>query len=246
MANWHSAEVISKQQWADNLFSLKVSYPHNKFTAGQFIKLGLTIDDKRIQRAYSLVNPPGTDYAEIYLTLVADGLLSPSLAALQSGDYVDVSYPASGFFTLDEVPDGETLWLLSTGTGIGPFLSMLATPEPWQRFKHIVLVHGVRWSQDLTYGPLISQWQQQYPQQFHYQPVVSRDSGNHYLTGRIPQLIQQQRLQQASQRSLDDTCQVMICGNPDMIKETKTLLESMGLAKNLRRKPGQITVEQYW
>ncbi|WP_416306562.1 ferredoxin--NADP reductase [Neptunicella sp. SCSIO 80796] len=246
MANWHIAEVISNHFWTDKLFSLKVRCPAEKFTAGQFVRLALQVGDKRVQRAYSLVNPPGSDYAEFYLTYVDDGLLSPALAALTSGDQIEVSYPASGFFTLDEVPDGDNLWLLATGTGVGPYLSMLATQEPWQRFKHIILVHAARWANELSYTQLIGQWQQQYAGQFSYVPVVSRESVPDALYGRIPALITDQQLQQQSEQKLDSHSQVMICGNPDMIKDTKALLETLGLEKNLRRKPGNVTVEQYW
>ncbi|MBC3766537.1 ferredoxin--NADP reductase [Neptunicella marina] len=246
MANWQQATVLSNHFWTDNLFSLKVELPPQNFIAGQFVKLGLDINDKRIQRAYSLVNPPNTSYAEFYLTNVADGLLSPKLAALQPGDSVQVSSPATGFFTLEEVPDGECLWLLSTGTGIGPFLSILGTDAPWQRFKHIVLVHAARFSADLSYQALIESMQQQHPAQLRYIPVVSREAYEQGLNGRIPQLIQQNELQKAANHTIDKHSQVMMCGNPDMIKECKTLLESMGLTKNLRRQPGQITVEQYW
>ncbi|WP_438865623.1 ferredoxin--NADP reductase [Neptunicella sp.] len=246
MANWHVGEVITNHRWTKTLFSIKVRCPAENFIAGQFVRLALQIGDDRVQRAYSLVNPPGTDYAEFYVTHVADGLLSPALAALKPGDNVEVSYPASGFFTLDEVPQGDNLWLLATGTGVGPYLSMLATDVPWQRFKHIILVHAARWSNELSYAELIQQWQQQYPDQFSYIPVVSRENVPNTLNGRIPELISNKQLQQASGQTLDDNSQVMICGNPDMIKDTKTLLESMGLQKNLRRKPGNVTVEQYW
>ena len=246
MANWHRATVQQNHAWSDNLFSLKVDYPHGDFIAGQFVRLALEINGERVQRAYSLVNPPGVDYAEIYFTSVADGKLSPALATLQAGDSVDISYPASGFFTLEEVPQGEALWLISTGTGIGPFLSMLGTDAPWQRFNRIVLVHGVRWQRDLAYQSLIQQLQQQHPGQLDYVPVVSRESVQGTLQGHLTQHLQNGAIQAQTGVPINPHSQVMLCGNPQMISECKTWLLEQGLEKNLRRKPGQITTEQYW
>ncbi|KAA5754892.1 ferredoxin--NADP(+) reductase, partial [Klebsiella pneumoniae] len=113
------------QNWTDALFSLTVHAPINPFTAGQFTKLGLEIDGERVQRAYSYVNAPDNPNLECYLVTVPQGKLSPRLAALKPGDEVQVVSDASGFFVLDEVPDCETLWMLATGTAIGPYLSIL-------------------------------------------------------------------------------------------------------------------------
>ena len=134
----------------------------------------------------------------------------------------------------------------STGTGIGPYLSMLGTETPWQRFSSIVLLHSVRFAAELAYQPLISQFQQRYGTQLRYQPIVTREAYAGALQQRIPELISSGTLQQICGQSLDAQSQVLLCGNPQMITETKTVLESLGLKKNLRRDPGQITVEQYW
>jgi ferredoxin--NADP+ reductase len=177
---------------------------------------------------------------------VADGLLSPLLQQLKPGDTVQVSQPASGFFVLDEVPDGKNLWLISTGTGIGPYLSMLGTDTPWQRFSSIVLLHSVRFAAELVYQPRIQQLQQRYGKQLHYQSVVTRAQHTGALQQRIPDLISSGQLQTSCGQTLDTQSQVLLCGNPQMITETKAVLEGIGLKKNLRRDPGQITVEQYW
>ena len=246
MAQWLSGTVTNNHHWHANLFSLKVQTPAFNFTAGQFVRLALNTADGRLQRAYSLVNSPGSAEQEFLVSTVADGLLSPLLQQLKMGDKLDVSQPASGFFILDEVPDGDNLWLISSGTGIGPYLSMLGTHTLWQRFKHIVLVHTVRTIADLAYREYIQHWQHQYPNQLHYQPVVTREAMSGALDQRLPQLIQTGALQRACKQPLNDRSQVMLCGNPQMITDTKELLQSMGLKKNLRRDPGNITVEQYW
>ncbi|MDX3773093.1 ferredoxin--NADP reductase [Chromatiaceae bacterium AAb-1] len=246
MAQWLNGTVISNHRWHDRLFSLRVSTGPFPFIAGQFVRLALETPEGRIQRAYSLVNSPGSHEQEFLVSTVAEGLLSPRLQQLQPGDTLHVSHPATGFFILDEIPAGNTLWLISSGTGIGPFLSILGTAAPWQRFAKIILLHSVRTGADLVYQPLIQQWQQQYPAQFHYQPVVTRERVNGALSNRIPQLIEDGTLEQACGQQLNKDSQVMMCGNPQMIVQTRAVLESKGLKKHLRRDPGQITVEQYW
>ena len=246
MANWHQGEIVAHQQWTENLFTIKIRYPHDDFIPGQFVRLALTQREDRIQRAYSLVNPPGQGIAEIYYTKVEQGKLTDPLTRMRVGDKIDISHPASGFFTLDEVPDGENLWLISTGTGIGPYLSMLSTPTPWQRFKQIILIHGVRWAMDLTYQQQIRDWQTTYGLRLHYVPIVSRERAPHCLHGHLTTHLEDGNIQRLTAQPLDNRSQVMLCGNPDMIAQCKAWLLNQGLEKNLRRKPGHITTEQYW
>jgi ferredoxin/flavodoxin---NADP+ reductase len=246
MAQWLSGTVTENHHWHANLFSLKVKTPVFNFIAGQFVRLALNTADGRLQRAYSLVNSPGSTEQEFLISTVAEGNLSPLLQQLKMGDKVDVSHPASGYFILDEVPEGDNLWLISSGTGIGPYLSMLGSQPIWQRFKHILLVHSVRTIADLVYRERIQQYQHQFPGQLHYQPIVTREAHVGALDKRLPELIQSGALQHACGQPLHNRSQVMLCGNPQMITDTKLLLEAMGLKKNLRRAPGNITVEQYW
>lgn len=246
MANWLQGTVTATTHWTDSLFSIKVQTAPFEFIAGQFVRLAMDTAEGKVQRAYSLLNSPGSRELEFLISTVADGLLSPLLQQLKPGDTVQVSQPASGFFVMDEVPDGSTLWLISTGTGIGPYLSMLGTDTPWRRFSSIVLLHSVRFAAELVYQTLIQQLQQQYGKQLHYQSIVTREQYAGALQQRIPDLISSGQLQTSCGQKLDTQSQVLLCGNPHMITETKAVLESLGLKKNLRRDPGQITVEQYW
>lgn len=247
MATWIKAEVIENRRWSRDLFSLVLSADVDPFTAGQFTKLGLEIDGKLIQRAYSLVNPPSSKYLEIYATRVADGLLSPRLHALEPGDTVMITKESSGFFTLNEVPDGNHLWLLSTGTALGPYLAILEEEEVWQRFRKIVLVHCVRYASDLSYQAQINTLLQRHPDKLIVQPFVSREPTSGALSGRITHALADGLLERVVGLTLSPQhSQVMICGNPEMVKEVKGLLEAKGLEKNLRRKPGHITMEHYW
>ncbi|CAM3835683.1 MULTISPECIES: ferredoxin--NADP reductase [Pseudoalteromonas] len=246
MSNWVEAKVKDIVWWTDTLFSLIVNADVEPFKAGQFTKLSMMMDDKRIARAYSYVNSPDSADLEFYLINVADGLLSQQLAKLTPGDTVLIERRASGFFTLDEVPTSEQLFMLSTGTAIGPFLSILEQGDVWQQFKHITLVHGVRLNADLSYQDKIAQLQQQYAQ-LHYLPVVSREPAIIGLNGRITSGIADGSLFTHCQSAVTpQNAQFMICGNPDMVKDTSALLTERGYTRNRRREPGQITVEQYW
>lgn len=247
MALWLDGEVIENYAWNQELFSLRVRTEQPfEFIAGQFVRLGLAHEDGRVQRAYSLVNGPDDSVLDFLVNRVHDGLFSPMLHGLKAGQKIQVSQPPSGFFTLNEVPDGDSLWLIATGTGIGPYLSMLTTDIPYERFKRIHLIHAVRYSADLAYRDLIQGWVDKHPDQLHYQPIVSREDFAGALRGRVPALIESGALQAACGDELNDRAQVMLCGNPEMIRDAKVLLDSMGLPKNLRRKPGNVTVEHYW
>ena len=155
MAAWVEGRVAGRRRWSDSLHSLQVDAPEVTFIAGQFARLALPgpPDSKEamIGRPYSFVNPPATQPHEFYFIILPEGPLSPRLATLDEGDSVWLAPRANGFFSIGETADAESLWCLSTGTGIGPFLSMLRTPDPWTKFGRVVLVHSVRHAHELTY-----------------------------------------------------------------------------------------------
>lgn len=248
MAEWVTGIVSHIEHWTDNLFSLQVRAPIHKFTAGQFAKLGMMVEGERIQRAYSYVNAPSEGLLEFYLVKVPDGKLSPQLHALQPGETVLLTEDATGFFVLDEVPDCETLWMLSTGTAVGPYLSILQEGQDLARFANIVLVHAVRYEKDLSYLPLMHQLEQRYNGKLKIQTVVSREQSTGSLTGRIPSLIIGGELEASVGLAIDaHSSHVMLCGNPQMVRDTQQLLkEQREMRKHLRRKPGHITSEHYW
>ena len=247
-SGFNSGRVVSNRHWNKNLYSLSVEAPIRPFKAGQFTKLALPVDGELVARPYSLVNPPEDALLEFYSIVIPEGPLSPRLAALSAGDTVWVSQGANGFLVLDEVPDASHLWLLATGTGIGPFLSIIRTGQAWQRFEKIILVHAVRYADELTYGNLLSTTQSKHGTRFVMVPFVSREKVAGALSGRIPQAISQGQLEERAQSEISARqSQVMLCGNPAMVKETTALLcEQKGLSKNRRRTPGHITVENYW
>ncbi|SFC00651.1 ferredoxin--NADP reductase [Pseudoalteromonas denitrificans] len=246
MAKWLTAKVKNIKWWNDKLFSIIVNAPINSFQAGQFTKLAMNVNSKRIARAYSFVNASNNKDLEFYLVKVEQGKLTCPLSDLKVGDKIEISQTASGFFTLDEVPKSEQLWLLSTGTAIGPFLSILQQGEVWHKFKEVILVHGVREKEDLSYQYLIQTLCDENPQ-LKFVSILSRQKNPSGLTGRIPSLIASGELMKfIDLKPEPKLSQFMICGNPDMVKETSLTLNKLGYERNRRRTPGNITVEQYW
>ncbi|CNI49469.1 ferredoxin-NADP reductase [Yersinia frederiksenii] len=248
MAEWVSGKITHVEHWTDALFSIRVNAPVDPFTAGQFAKLALDINGERVQRAYSYVNAPSDDNLEFYLVTVPEGKLSPRLDQLAVGSEVMVTKQAAGFFVLEEIPDCDTLWMLATGTAIGPYLSILQEGRDLERFKNIVLVHAARFARDLSYLPLMQQLEQRYNGKLRIQTVVSREESPGSLTGRVPALIENGSLEAAVGLKIDaQDSHVMLCGNPQMVRDTQQLLkEQRGMRKHLRRKPGHMTSEQYW
>ena len=148
---WLDGEVIENYQWNDRLFSLKINAPLENFKPGQFIRVGVEVDGEVLARPYSLVNSPDEDFLEIYFNIVPEGPLSPLLAKLKAGDKIKVAGKTAGFLVIDEVPDVKNLWMMATGTAIGPFLSILKTEQPYERFEKIVLCYSVRTKDELSY-----------------------------------------------------------------------------------------------
>jgi len=245
-AKWLEARVIENRHWTDSLFSLRAQLsgdaPRLHFQAGQFVRIAL---EESLARPFSFVNPPDDPLLEFYGIVVPGGPLSPRLAQLRAGERLLVASNPAGFLILPEVPPAQTLWLVSTGTGIAPFLSIVRTPEPWQRFANVVLVHAVRHARELVYQDTIGRIAQAHA--LRYVTFVSREAAPGSLSGRIPAAIRDGRLEKAAGLALDaQTSHVMLCGNPDMLKDAQGALAERGLRKHRRRNPGHITVESFW
>lgn len=247
MSRWVDGTVVNLRQWTDRLYSLQVEAEIPPFKAGQFTRVALDIDGERVARPYSFVNAPDNPLLEFYFITVPDGPLTRELIRLVPGDTVYVAPRGAGFLVLSELPDADCLWLLSTGTAIGPFLSILGDGEVWERYRNVVLVHSVRTREELTYRDTIGQLLGQHADQLVYIPFVSREATDIGINARVPAAIEDGRLEaQAGHPLAAETSQVMICGNPSMVRDTQAVLETRGLKKNRRREPGHITTEQYW
>jgi len=243
---WLEGKIVENRHWTEALFSLRVAGVRLAFEAGQFVRIALDMEEgnagSRVARAFSMVNPPHDPVLEFYGIVVPEGPLSPRLARLAPGDSLYVASNPAGFLVLSELPDAETLWLLSTGTGIAPFLSMLGTDTPWRRYRNVVLVHAVRHARELVYRETIEGFSR-----LKYVRMVSREKEPGALAGRIPAALRDGRLEAAAGLALSaETSQVMLCGNPDMLKDAAAALIERGMRKHRRRAPGHITVESFW
>ncbi|QIK37841.1 ferredoxin--NADP reductase [Caldichromatium japonicum] len=246
MNDWVKAQVVGKHRWNEGLHSLQFESEPIEFVAGQFIKVALEIAGERIGRPYSLVNPPGQQPIEIFFNEISEGPLTPRLSALEPGDPVWLTRKASGVFTLETVQPASTLWLLATGTGLGVYLSILRTPDPWRLFERVILVHGVRHGADLAYGECLDAVGAQYPGRLLRLNAVSREPWPGAFAGRITEFLTSSALEQQAGTLIDpQTSHVMLCGNSAMIKDIKAILEARGLKRHRRDAPGQYTTEQY-
>ncbi|HEC73047.1 MAG TPA: ferredoxin--NADP reductase [Methylophaga aminisulfidivorans] len=243
-----TAKVVENKQWNDRLHSLRVDADFPDFKAGQFARLALDIDGELIARPFSLVNAPYEKLLDFYLIEIPDGVLSPRLAAMKPGDEIKIAPKAAGLLTLDQIPAAKHLYLISTGTGLGPFLSIIKTDEVWQQFEKVVLVHGVRFANELTYQELIADVKQQHNEQFEYLPFVSREKTDEAIEGRVTKAIKDGFFEERTGLTFSaEDSHVMLCGNPDMVQEMMDILiTDHGLQKHSKREPGQISIEKYW
>ena len=276
--NIQKVTVLSKTTWTPNLFSFTVSRPVSfKFTAGQFVRLGVNpsqlnyykqlsavanADDEELDealnedifRAYSIVSSPFDEILEFFSIVIPDGAFTSQLQHLEVGDELLLNTMPFGFLTLAryQKPLPKDLWLLATGTGLAPFLSMLQDLKTWEDYEHIVLAYSARSTEELAYIEKIESLQEDFgslvenPAKLIFIPIVTREPVEGALTERLPKLLLDGTLQARAGIDLDiDSTHVMLCGNPEMVEDTKETLKRLGLVMN-RRGEGNIAVENYW
>lgn len=240
---WRDTKIVARTDWSDDLWTLRLD-ARCDFEPGQWVNLGLDVDGELVKRPYSLASAPGAP-AEVYLVEVEGGALTPRLHTLSIGDVLRIDDSAQGFFTTAYVPDAEVLWLMATGTGLGPFMSMLRSGQLWSRFPRVVVVHGARRVADLGYRDELERLTESRP--LAYVPMVTRERHEETLHGRITENIERGWLEKAAGVQISpETAHVMLCGNPDMIGDAMSLLAERGLRRHRTRKPGHITIEKYW
>ena len=276
--NIQKVTVLSKTTWTPDLFSFTVSRPDSfKFTAGQFVRLGVNpsqlnyykqlsavanADDEELDetldedifRAYSIVSSPFDEILEFFSIVIPDGAFTSQLQHLEVGDELLLNTVPFGFLTLAryQKPLPKDLWLLATGTGLAPFLSMLQDLKTWEDYEHIVLAYSARSEEELAYIEKIESLQEDFgtlvdnPAKLIFIPIVTREPIEGALTERLPKLLLDGTLQARAGIDLDiDSTHVMLCGNPEMVEDTKETLKRLGLVMN-RRCEGNIAVENYW
>ncbi|BAV11222.1 ferredoxin--NADP(+) reductase [Moraxella osloensis] len=270
-------KVIEVTRWAPTLLSFKVTRPDGfKFTAGQFVRLGIhgkdlqyfaqnhetklmtsetkdkPIDlDGYVFRAYSVASSPYDEFIEFFSVVIPEGEFTSKVNHIQVGDSLLLNTTPFGYLTLAryQLPLPNDLWLLATGTGLAPFLSILKTIDVWQQYQRIILVYSARTSQELAYQAEIGSIKSIYGDNgaaFVFLPIVTREADYAGQKARIPNLIVSGKLTQLVGQKLDkERSHVMLCGNPQMVEDTKEALKSIGLTMN-RRGEGNIAVENYW
>lgn len=244
-------KVLSVHRWTSTLFSFTMTRPaHFKFTAGQFARIGLKVGDDLVVRAYSVVSSPFDETLEFFSIVVPDGAFTSNLQHLKVDDELYLEKIPYGFLTLAryQLPAPHDLWLLATGTGLAPFISMLQDFETWQKYSQINLVYSVRTASELAYSKRIEEIVETFGEGhtgFKFIPIITRDP-EAPLHDRLPILIENGQLEETAGLCFNpESTHIMLCGNPEMVEDTKEALKARGLTMN-RRGEGNIAVENYW
>jgi ferredoxin--NADP+ reductase len=252
MSNIIEETVLETRHWTNNLFTLKLTRdPGFRFENGQFAMIGIKVDGKPLMRAYSMVSPNYDDHLEFLSIKVPNGPLTSRLQHVQPGDKILVNRKTTGTLVVDNLLPGKRLYLLSTGTGLAPFLSIIRDPVIYERFDQIVLTHTCRYASELVYDDLI---QREVPEneffgdlareKLTYYPSVTREPFP--TEGRITDLIRSGRLfDDLGVSSFDKASdRVMICGNPHMMTELSGYLEGLGFEEGSNAKPAHYVIEK--
>lgn len=243
--------LLSVHNWTDNLLSFTISRPQEyQFVPGQYSRLGLEdAHGNLIWRAFSVVSGPTEQALEYYGVIVPGGLFTSRLKTLKAGDSIALDRQVFGFMTADRFTDGENLWLMSTGTGLGPYVSMLRDGGLWQEFAQVIVVHGARHASELSYTEELQALAAASPGRLQVVQAVTRDDvlAPGLLKGRLTELLKSGALESAAGLSMDPaTARIMLCGNPAMIDEMRALLHERGMRPVRRTTPGQFITENYW
>lgn len=251
---WTSEAILSVRAWTPALFSFRTTRDRGlRFTPGQFARIGIaTPTGGAVWRAYSIVSAAYDEHLEFFSVIIPGGKFTSRLASLRPGDRILVEKAAYGFLTLDRFVGGTDLWMISSGTGLGPFLSILHDPQAWSRYENLILVHSVRQPEELAYRDEIAALGKHVllsgqRARLRYVPIVTRVCCPDALSARIPQLIEDGRLEKAAGAGLDlERSRLMICGNPQMASDLRDQLTQRGFRVGRRATPGQLAFENYW
>lgn len=242
--------IIAIHRWTPVLWSLRIERPaHYPFQPGHYARLGLPVGAPAaaVWRPYSIVSATTDRELEFLLVLIPGGAFTAQLAALREGDTLLLEQAVFGFFLDTQLSPGDTLWMLATGTGLGPYISLLRTPGALDRYARVVLVHSVRRAAELAYRDEIEAPAAVSHGRLTYVPIVTREPGSTALTGRIPHLITDGTLQAHAGHTLEPAdSRVMVCGNPEFTAGMRTLLAGRGFTPCRRNSAGSMLFEKYW
>ena len=252
MSAFNEERVLSVHHWTDRLFTFTTTRdPSLRFSNGHFTMIGLRVNDKPLLRAYSIASPNYEEHLEFLSIKVEEGPLTSRLQHIQVGDTVIVGKKPTGTLLIDYLTPAKRLYLLSTGTGLAPFLSIIRDPETYAKFESVVVVHGVRQVDELAYHDLIADHLPQHEflgemirQQLRYYPTVTRETYRNM--GRVTTLIDNGKLFKdlglpALSQQQD---RVMLCGSPGMLSDLKQMLEAQGFVEGNTSTPGDFVIER--
>ncbi|MRV76201.1 ferredoxin--NADP reductase [Duganella sp. FT92W] len=252
MSNMNEERVLSVHHWTDTLFSFTTTRdPGLRFSNGHFTMIGLRIDGKPLLRAYSIASANYEDHLEFFSIKVPGGPLTSRLQHLKVGDSVIVGRKPTGTLVSDYLLPGKRLYMLSTGTGLAPFLSIVRDPEIYDKFDQLILVHGTRQVDELAYHDLLVEHLPNHEflgelvtSKLRYYPTVTREEFKN--TGRITDLIESGKLFAdlgVPELNPNDD-RVMICGSADMLRDLKEMLEARGFNEGNTSTPGDFVIER--
>jgi len=252
MSNLLTERVLRVHHWTDTLFSFQTTRDQSfRFENGQFTMIGLEVGGKPLLRAYSMASANYEDTLEFFSIKVPDGPLTSRLQHLKEGDPIIISRKATGTLLVDNLLPGKTLYLLSTGTGLAPFMSIIKDPEVYERYERIVLTHTCRTVGELAYQNIIGEalpenefFGEGVREKLVYYPTVTREPFR--TEGRITDLIRSGKLfADIGAEPFDiENDRVMICGSPGMLADTVNLLEERGFEEGSSGEPGHYVVEK--
>ena len=252
MSAFSEAQVLSVHHWTDRLFSFTTTRdPGLRFSNGHFTMIGLKVNNKPLLRAYSIASANYEEHLEFLSIKVEDGPLTSRLQHIQVGDTIIVGRKPTGTLVVDYLLPGKRLYLLATGTGLAPFMSIVRDPSTYEKFEQIILVHGVRTVDELAYHDLLLQTLPAHEflgdivsSQLMYYPTVTREPFRNM--GRIPDLLENGKLCNdlgvPQLNPAED--RVMLCGSPAMLRDLKNLLEHRGFDEGNTSTPGAFVIER--
>ena len=252
MSNLHHERVLSVHHWTDNLFTFTTTRdPALRFKNGQFVMIGLPVDGKPLLRAYSIASANYEETLEFFSIKVPNGPLTSRLQHLKVGDEVIVGRKPTGTLLVDYLVPGRRLYLLSTGTGLAPFMSLIKDPETYENYEKVILVHGVRTVAELAYQDFITRelpeneyFGELVREKLVYYPTVTREPYRNQ--GRITDLITSGKLfEELGLPPLDkEDDRVMLCGSPQLLDDMRVILKERGFEEGSTTEPGDFVIEK--
>ncbi|NQV68679.1 MAG: ferredoxin--NADP reductase [Pseudohongiella sp.] len=252
MASVSTQSVTDVHHWNDSLFSFKTTRDRSlKFENGHFLMLGMQIAGKPLMRAYSIASPNYDDELEFLSIKVADGPLTSRLQNIQIGDQLLVSSKPTGTLVVDHLLEGRNLYLISTGTGLAPFISIIQDPGVYERFDNVILTHGVRYVSELAYQGFIEEqlpqnefFGDEVRQKLIYYPTVTREEFK--TQGRLTELMASGKLFSdiGLGKANPERDRFMLCGSPSMLKDTCQLLNAWGFEESRQGIKGHYVIER--